>query len=280
MDISSLLPTISVIPLLLLQAVLITILGLVVLRIIQIVVKRLEKRITGSKADPQQQARLKTLLSAGNYIATILVIFIAALMILMVLGINITPVLASLGIAGLALSLGAQSLIKDYVGGVVILIEDQFRVGDSVIILENTGVVEEVGLRATRLRDLEGRLIIISNGDIRIISRAGYDWARAVVDLNVAYNSDIGTLVKVLDGAMQRAKGDPEISDFLLEAPVVQGWSGFTAWSVQVRLTAKTLPDKKLEVAARLRKVAQEALREAGLQMVTPLPDAQPGGST
>jgi small conductance mechanosensitive channel len=279
MDISSLLPKIGTIPARLVQITLVIVLGLIVLRIIRVVVKRLEKRVSGSKVDPQQQARLKTLLSAGNYIVTILVIFIDALMVLMVLGINITPVLASVGVAGLALSLGAQSLIKDYIGGVVILIEDQFRVGDAVTILENTGVVEEVGLRATRLRDLEGRLIIISNGDIRIISRAGYDWARAVVDLNVTYNADIGMLVKVLDGAMQRANEDPEISDYLLEAPVVQGWSGFTAWSVQVRLTAKTLPDKKLEVAARLRKVAQEALREAGLQMATPLPDAQPGGS-
>ncbi len=156
----------------------------------------MERRIEGSKADPQQQARLKTLLSAGKYIATFLVIFLAALMVLMALGINIAPVLASVGVLGLAVSLGAQSLIKDYVGGVVILIEDQFRVGDSVTILGNTGIVEEVGLRATRLRDIEGRLIVISNGDIRIILRNGYDWARAVVDINVAYNADIGTLVE------------------------------------------------------------------------------------
>jgi small conductance mechanosensitive channel len=167
-------------------------------------------------------------------------------------------------------------LIKDYVGGIVILMEDQFRVGDAVTILDYIGTVEEISLRSTRLRDVEGRLVILSNGDIREVTRAGYDWARAVVDLNVAYNADISTLVQVLDGALVKAQEDAEISSYLLEKPEIQGWSGFTPWSVQVRLTAKTVPDKKLEVATRLRRYAQEALRDAGLPMATPPVETMP----
>ena len=279
MDISALLPSLQVLPVILLQVVLITILCLILLRIIRIVVHRVDRRIESSKVDSQQQSRLKTLLSASSYVANILVIFLAVLMILLVLGIDITPVLASVGILALAVSLGAQSLIRDFVGGVTILIEDQFRVGDTVTTLNYTGVVEEVGMRATRLRDLEGRLIIISNGDIRSLSRVGYDWARAVVDLNVPYNADFGTLVSVLDGAMQAATEDPKISGFLIEKPEVQGWSGLTPTAVQVRLTAKTLPDKKLDVAAHLRERAVDALRQAGVQMATPPPDLQPVSS-
>jgi len=184
MDIQTLLLKLGGIPIVLIQVILIILLGLVVLRVIKVIVHRLEKRIATSPADIQQQARLKTLLSASAYVVTILVIFLATLMVLLAFGIDITPVLASLGVISLALSLGAQSLIKDFIGGILILMEDQFRVGDAVTILGKDGVVEAISLRSTRLRDVEGRLIILSNGDIREVIRAGYDWARAVVLVN------------------------------------------------------------------------------------------------
>ena len=279
MDFSSILSLFGQIPKQIIQILLIVVLGLVALKAIRMFRHNLENKIINSKADLQRQARLKTLLSAGNYLMTFGLIVIAGLMILLALGIDIAPLLASVGIAGLALSLGAQTIIKDYIGGVLILLEDQFRVGDVVIIEGNTGTVEEIGLRSTWLRNVEGGLILIPNGDIRILSRGGYDWARAVVDMNVAFNADIGTVVGVLNDAMERARVDPQISDFIIEAPQVQGWNSFTPWAVQVRLTAKTKPDKRVDVAVVMRRYAQEALRDAGLQVATPVLDQQSGGN-
>jgi len=98
------------------------------------------------------------------------------------------------------------------------------------------------------------------------------------VDLNIAFDADIGTVVEVLNKAMQQAREDPQISAFIIEQPQVQGWNSFTPWAVQVRLMTKTVPDKRLEVAAVLRQYAQEALRTAGLQVASPLQDLHAGG--
>lgn len=254
----------------LVQILLIVGLTLIVLRIADRLNQRIERRIARPEVDAQQQARLKTLLSAARYGIGFVVVLIAALMVLLVLGINVTPVLASVGVAGLAISLGAQSLIKDYVGGMLVLLEDQYRVGDVVEIGAYAGTVEEITLRYTRLRDLEGRMIYISNGDIRSVTRSGYDWSRVVVDLNIPYDADIGTVVQVLEAAMGQAKGDPEISADLLEAPVIQGWNSFSAWAVQVRLSAKTTPARRLDVANVLRRYALEALRAADIHVASP----------
>ena len=192
------------------------------------------------------------------------------------LGINITPIIASLGVVSLALSLGAQSLIKDYIGGLMILFEDQFRVGDLVDIEGNAGTVEQITLRYTQLRDLDGRLTFISNGEVRIVTRAAYDWARVIVDINVSYDADVGSVVQVLESAMLKVKDTPGISEDLLEVPVIQGWNSTSAWGVQVRLSAKTKPNRKPDVAAFVRRFALEALREANIQVVSPLQDVLP----
>ena len=261
---------------LVIQIVAIVVLTLVIFRLIRVVAARLSQSIDRKQSDPLQQARLKTILSAGVYVLGIVTAIIAVLMLLLVLGINITPVIASVGVMSLAISLGAQSLIKDYIGGLLILIEDQYRVGDQVNIEDNIGTVEQITLRYTQLRDLEGRLTYVSNGDIRIVTRAGYDWARVIVDINVAFDADIGSVVQVLESAMLRVKDAPEISEDLLEVPVIQGWNSTSAWGVQVRLSAKTKPNRKPDVAALVRRYALEALREANFQVVSPLQDVLP----
>jgi len=266
-----------------LQITLIIVLSLIVIRFVSIFVHRFEKRFLRPDTDAQVAARYKTFLTTGTYVVKIAVIIIAVLMILMVFGINITPLLASVGVASLAISLGAQTLIKDYIGGILILVEDEFRVGDVVIFGDGvsignvTGIVEEITLRCTFIRDVEGRLIIVPNGDIRVISRVAYDWMRVVVDFNVPFDADIGKVVDVLKAAMEKAATDPEIAGQLLEAPVIQGWNSFSPWAVQVRLMAKTLPEKRLDIATILRRYGLEALKQAGLQVAIPLPDSLAG---
>lgn len=256
------------------QVILIIILALLVIRVVRVLLRRFEERLIRPDVNPQQSARYKTFLSTGIYVVSITVIFIAVLMILMVFGIDITPILASVGVASLAISLGAQTLIKDYIGGILILMEDQFRVGDTVRIGDEVGTVEQITLRYVSLRDVEGGLILIPNGDVRVVSRVAYDWMRVVVDFNVPFNADIGKVVGVLEGAMQEANKDPEIADDLLDEPEIQGWNSFSPWAVQVRMSVKSRPKRRLVVANVLRRYGLEALNRSELQVATPIPDS------
>jgi moderate conductance mechanosensitive channel len=254
------------------QIIIIIALALIATKAVSVLIRRVEARFMRAEIDDQRQARIKTFLTTGIYIINIVILFIAVLMVLIVLGIDITPLLASVGVASLAISLGAQTLIKDYISGILILVEDQFRVGDSVQFDEFSGVVENITLRSTYLRDLEGKLIIVPNGEIRILTRPGYDWMRVVVEFNVPYDADVGRVVRVLEGAMEKANEDAEIGKYLLEKPQVQGWTSFSPWSVQVRVMAKVVPAQKLSVTYTLRKYGLDALTEAGLQIATVLP--------
>lgn len=259
------------------QVLLILVLTLLVMRVVSRVVRQFESRFVRPDIDPQQASRYKTFLTTGAYVINIVVLFISVLMILLVFGINITPLLASVGVASLAISLGAQTLIKDYIGGILILIEDQFRIGDAVIIGEDAGVVEQITLRYVLLRNVEGTLITIPNGEIRVISKVAYDWMRVLVDFNVPYDADIGQVVSVLEKAMQAAKQDAEIAKDLLEDPSVQGWNSFSPWAVQVRMSAKARPEKRFVVASVLRRYGLRALNDAGLQIAVPLSDGIAG---
>ncbi len=227
---------------------------------------RLEKTV----GDPERLARLKTFLLAGRGLAYALIMIIATLMILGVLGIDIGPLLAGAGLVGLALSLGAQTLIKDYIGGLLILFESQFAVGDVIKVGELSGEVERITLRATYLRDVEGRRHVISNGDIRAVSNLTAEWSRAVVELNVDYDADMQKVSRALEAASARAQADETIKGDLLEPPQALGWIGFKDWAVQVRLTAKTAPGKQWKVMMALRQYALEALQAEGVRVALP----------
>jgi small-conductance mechanosensitive channel len=260
-----------------LQVALIVILTLLVMRIVGTITRRFERKFINPELDQQTAARYKTFLTTGTYVINIVILFIAILMILLVFDIDITPLLASVGVASLAISLGAQTLIKDYLGGMLILIEDQFRIGDTVTIGSDAGVVEQITLRYISLRDAEGKLIIIPNGEIRVVSKVANDWMRILVDFNIPFEADIGEVVDVLAAAMQKAKADPAIANDLLDDPGVMGWNSFSPWAVQVRMSAKARPGKRLEVASVLRRYGLEALKQAGLQVAIPLPESVSG---
>lgn len=274
MDIASLLLTRNEnILLMILQIILVIALALIATRVVRVLLRRGEARFMRTELDDQRQARVRTFLKTGGYVINIVIWFISILMVLMVLGIDITPLLASVGVVSLAVSLGAQTLIKDYISGILILVEDQFRVGDNVQFAEFSGTVEHITLRSTHLRDLDGRLIIVPNGEIRILARPGYDWMRAVAEFNVPYFADIGKVVSVLEETMEKASQDPEVEPFLLEKPAVQGWTNFSPWAVQVRVMAKVAPAQRLAVTYILRRYGLEALIRAGLEVATPVKD-------
>ncbi|MBF8281313.1 MAG: mechanosensitive ion channel [Anaerolineales bacterium] len=264
----------------LLRLALIVLLALLAHWGVRLAVRQLAGRLERTIADPERVARLKTFLFAGRSLASVLVAMIAGLTALRVLDIDIGPVLAGAGLVGLALSLGAQTLIRDYIGGLLILLENQFRVGDVIQVGDKTGSVERITVRATYLRDIEGRLHLIPHGEMRILSNVTKDWARAVVDLNVAFDADFGKVIRALEAAARRAQEDETIKADLLEPPQALGWIGFKDWAVQVRIMARTRPGKQWGVMMVLRQYAVEALHAEGVKVALPTQKVIPDSSS
>ncbi|MFN8472892.1 MAG: mechanosensitive ion channel family protein [Anaerolineae bacterium] len=254
-----------------LPLIMIVVLTLVALRLVRMGGRRAEVHFAGPKVEPQRRARLNTLIRTSVHTANAVILVLAAMTILLTFGVDLGPVLAAAGVAGLALSLGAQTIIKDYIGGLLILLEDQFRVGDTIQVADVTGAVEAVTLRTTQIRDINGRLSIVPNGDIRTVSNLSREWARAVVDLNLSYDTDISRVTPVLDEAMRQAVEDPAIKDDVLGAVEVLGWNSHNDFAVQVRLMVKTAPGKQWAVARVLRRYALAALEASGFPVFIPL---------
>jgi moderate conductance mechanosensitive channel len=258
-----------------LSIILIVVLAVICIRLVTVFQRRFERKIIERQIDAGQQARLMTLERAGAGSLNVFIVGLAILMILLALNINITPILASAGIIGLAFSLGAQTLIKDYIGGVLILFENQFNVGEDIQVEDVIGTVERIELRATYVRDVQGRLFTVPNGEVRILSNNSRDWSRVLVDLNIAFDADIKLAIQTIQTALQQADSDETLQANLLEPPTIQGWNSMSDWAVQVRLAAKTLPGKQGATAAVLRRYALQALQEANIPLATPLPAAR-----
>jgi small conductance mechanosensitive channel len=259
---------------------LLTLLAVVLgLRLVKLVAHQLEQHIqTAYAREPDRGARLRTLLHTGATSARAIIIVVAALTAMATVGIDIGPVLAAAGVVGIAISLGAQTLIKDFLGGLIVLLEDQYRVGDVITVGNVSGTVEKITLRRTNIRDVEGRLHVVSNGDVRVVSNNTRDWSRALVDVNLAFDTDVEHAVAALNKAMARATADPEVAKDLLEPPEIFGWNLFSEWAVTVRLWAKVTPGQQWKVARVLRRYALDALRDAGIQIasrVQPNPGAE-----
>lgn len=223
-------------------------------------VKLLVRRIVSHEIDAEdpivkrlREQRAQTLASLLNNVALVLIVTFAALTILN-LFVQIGPLLAGVGVAGLAISFGAQSLVKDVISGTFILIEGQFGIGDVVRIGDTAGLVEKVTLRTTSLRDAEGVVHIIPNGEITKVSNLTKTWSRSVIDVGVAYREDVDRVIRVLIAIGNEFHMDPVWGELLLDPPEVLGVQSLGDSAVIVRIQAKTLPLKQWDVGRELRR--------------------------
>ncbi len=269
-----------------LRLALIVVLLLVARSALRLAGQQADRRLEQTIREPERLDRLKTLNRVGSSVIFALALLLGGLMALNVVGINIAPLLAGAGVAGLALSLGAQTLIKDFIGGVLILVENQFTVGDVIQAGDVAGGVERITLRATYLRDAEGALHLVPNGDLRLVSNLTSNWARAMADVNVDYQADMTKVMQALEAAVQRIRADETAKDALLEEPERLGWLGFTDWAVQVRIMAKVKAGQQWAVSRLMRRYVLEALQAEGVRVAVPQPPqheaaaAGPGLST
>jgi moderate conductance mechanosensitive channel len=218
--------------------------------------------------------RAETLGHVLRSIAAGVVWGIAALTVLGELGINLGPLIAAAGIAGVALGFGAQSLVKDFLAGIFILIEDQYGVGDIIDVGEVSGtlvsgVVESVSLRSTRLRSTNGTVWHVPNGTILRVGNMSQQWARALLDVSVAYGSDLDVAQAVIKRAADEVWQDAAWSAEILEEPELWGVESLAPEGVTIRLVVKTQPAEQFRVLRELRGRIKAALDQAGVDIAT-----------
>ena len=217
------------------------------------------------------EARAETIGLVLRSIVTAVVWSIAALLILGQLEIDLAPLIAGAGIGGIALGFGAQSIVKDFLSGLFMLIEDQYGVGDVIDIGPATGTVEEVSLRSTTLRDVNGTVWHIPNGEIARVGNYSQLWSRAVIDVEVAYDVDLRFASGVIQRVADEMWEDPEWGgDELMERPEVWGIQNLGASGIAIRLAVKTEPSMQWATERELRLRIKEALDEAGIEIPFP----------
>jgi len=236
---------------------------------LKVIVGRFEKHFI-SNTTTEKGKRAKTLSSIINKTVMITVYTTALIMIVAECGVAIGPLLAGAGIAGLAIGFGAQNLVKDIISGFFVILENQIRVGDVVTIAGVSGMVEEISLRTTRLRDVEGRVHIVPNGLIEVATNFTCEWSRALVEIGVAYKEDIDRVTAVLQTVGTALCADPNFKDMILEPMTMQGVDSLGESSVNIRMFFKTVPIRQWEVAREFRKRVKKAFDEQGISIPFP----------
>jgi small conductance mechanosensitive channel len=221
-----------------------------------------------SEHSVRAEQRIDALTSVLRSLLTFVIYGIAVFMVMGQVGIELGPLIAGAGIIGVALGFGSQSLVKDFLSGVFILVEDQFGVGDIVELDGQTaGVVDAVSLRTTRLRAVDGTLWHVPNGEIRRVGNKSQHWSRALIDVEVAYNTDLDHAESVIAStAEELAAGDPDV----IEAPEVWGVERLGAHGISIRLVVKTRPSEQFRLSRELRRRIKAAFDREGIEIPFP----------
>lgn len=238
----------------------------ILIRIGKLAIRNLFKVRTPSRLRISER-REATLLKLLENMLTYVVFFVAAIMILSVLTIDVKALLAGAGIVGLAVGFGAQSLVKDIITGFFIIFEDQFSVGDYIRIDQFEGTVEEIGLRTTKIKNWTGEVHILPNGSIMQVTNFSLNNSVAFVDVSIAYEGDIVKVEQVLQELFERL---PEKYEDMVKPPEILGIQNMAAADVMLRVVSETLPMRHFYIARQLRKEIKLCLDEHGIEIPFP----------
>lgn len=224
-------------------------------------VKMMDRR--GDRGSNEMEKRANTLIALMAKVATILIWLFALVMSLQEVGFKIEPILAGLGVAGIAVGFGAQTLVKDWVGGLFLLLEDQARIGDSVMINGISGAVEEINFRTTLLRGENGAVHVIANGSISTLSNFTRDYSYYVFEITLAHGSDVGGALAILEGIGADLLNDEQFRGLILAPMEIMGIDRLQDKGITLKARIKTLPAKQAVVGRELNRRVQAGLSAA-----------------
>lgn len=229
------------------------ILNLVIQKFIEKAV-RLAVTPDGYSSKEAEEMREDTLIHIFSVTMRITILLVALLMILDEMGIKIAPILAAAGIVGLALGFGGQYLIRDLISGLFILMENQYRIGDVVKLGEASGLVEDITLRMTTLRDIDGVVHHIPHGEIKLVSNMSKDYARINLDVGIGYDSNLEHVIEVVNRIGMELAEDPQFKEFIIKAPQFLRVNKLADYAIEIKILGETLPLKQWEITGELRK--------------------------
>jgi small conductance mechanosensitive channel len=255
-----------------LQVAGVLVLAVVLYRLLRLLTRRVERAVDDD-GDPatrtMREQRARTLAQLLGSVGGTAIVVGAGLMILNFF-FPIAPLLAGVGVAGLAISFGAQSLVKDVISGFFILMENQFSVGDVIRVGDTGGVVERMTMRIVMIRDVRGVVHIIPNGSITQVSNLTRGWARAVLDVGVDYKEDIDRVLRVMRDVGSGLWQDPEWRSSLVDQPAVWGVEALADSAVNLRIIANALPGKQWDVNRELRRRIKNRFDQEGIAIPFP----------
>jgi len=249
---------------------LVLVIALLLLRTIRVLVPRIREHMASRQESIEDAKRIQTLMRVAHYLLSLSTLAVAALLVMGEIGISLAPILGAAGILGIAVGFGAQTLVKDYVGGLLLLVENQIRVGDMIEVSGKTGIVEEVSLRFIRLRDYGGNVHFIPNGTITVITNSSLGFAYAVLDIGITYGSDIDTAMNIMRKVDEDLRADPEHAPRILGALEIAGVDQWADSSLVIRGRIQVKPLEQWNVRREYLKRLKAAFDAGGLDI--PLP--------
>jgi small-conductance mechanosensitive channel len=254
-----------------LRTALIVIVAFFLTRLLRRAVRRMEGKVAEQTSPMRALQRTQTLTKVLSSAGIVVIWTLAGIYVLSGLGYDLAPLLAGVGIIGLAVGFGAQDLVKDVVNGFFILLEDQYGVGDVVEInQEAAGKVEQLTLRVTGLRDIDGTMHFVSNGSIDHVANRTKDWSRAVIDVGVSYSADPAQVRRVLEKVSSDAKESGELGGNLYEPPQVLGVEALGEYEVVWRVLAETKPGRQWDIGRQLRERIKDEFDAEGIEIPFP----------
>ena len=238
----------------------------------RIIIRTIRIAVVADSTQPpeSEKKREDTLITIFNGALRIALITLAILMILQEAGLKIGPVLAGAGIVGLAFGFGGQYLIRDVITGLFIIFENQYRIGDVIKIDDEGGLVEDISLRKTTLRDLNGTVHHIPHGEIKVVSNLTRKYSRVNIDIGVSYSSDLDHVIKVINRTGNELAQDPDFRDKILTPPQFLRVDEFADSSIVVKILGDTKPLMQWEVAGEFRKRIKAAFDKEGIEIPFP----------
>ena len=254
------------------KSVPVIIIGLIIFLSMRFVLRQIEKILSRKQVlrEDDFTLRVKTLNKLINWLGTLIIFIVVISLVLENFGFSIAPLIAGAGIIGLAFGFGGQYLIRDLINGLFILVEDQYRINDVIKIGDLGGLVENINLRITTLRDLEGRVIMIPNGEIKTVINYTKGYAQALFDIGVAYKENVDNVIQVIHDIGKEMRQDSYFGRLILDNLEMFGVDDFADSAVVIKFRIKTLPIKQWEVMREFRRRLKNRFDELGIEIPFP----------
>ncbi len=248
---------------------------LIVIIVVRIIAGRM-RRLVDKKISDEKMVIKKRTYTFTSVVSNLIIVVASVAAILIIadqIGISVTPLLAGAGVAGIVIGFGAQSLIKDLINGTFILLEQWYQINDVITIGDTSGVVERFNLRTTVIRDIEGTLHFIPNGEINRLSNRTHDWSRALVEVGVHYSENTDRVVEVLEEVFSELMNDKKYKKVILERPTILGNGGVSKLgdsSVVFTVICKVKPGEQWTISRQLRKRIKDKFDQVGIEIPYP----------